>query len=156
MSYASCKGQNIPIVHTYEDGSGVKILPVLMFLLEYDEDTIGDLLPYKNPWEWAQNYYKVVYLEPDFDRYGCIPSWFPTTDQEGRPLTPQGQVDRFLYLLDLAYGGFIGDHRSAPHKEVAEAMWELCFNMGEYLGIEADDDMEWELEQKNGTARDGN
>lgn len=150
-------GQNIPVAHTEWDGSKFYILPVLEFLLKYDEDTVFDLLPsedtygcdeyWMNVFAWANNAYEVVYFEPDFSRYGCLPSWFPNTDIHDRPLSPQGQVDRFLYLLDLAYGGFLGDHRKADPKAVVNAIVELCTNMGEYTDIEDGDGMEWELEQ---------
>lgn len=150
-------GQNIPCAHTEWNGSQFYMLPVLEFLLEYDEDTVDNLLPSErsygwddelmNALAWANNIDKIVYIEPNFSRFGCLPSWFPTTDRDDRPLTPQGQVDRFLYLLDLAYGGFLGDHRQADHRLVVEAIIELNENMGEYVDIEEGDGMEWELEQ---------
>lgn len=156
MASRDWNGQNIPCIHTEWDGSTFAILPVLEFLLEYNEETIVDLLPsvdsygwgdhLADAFAWANNAYKVVYIVPDFSRYGCLPSWFPTTDKEGRALSPQGQVDRFLYLLDLAYGGFLGDHRAADPKLVVEAILELWENLGEYVDIEAGDGKEWEAE----------
>lgn len=149
-------GQNIPCIHKGWNDSTFSMLPVLEFLLESNEDTVYDLLPSENSygWDddlmnalaWANNAYKIVYIEPDFSRFGCLPSWFPTTDRDGRPLTPQGQVDRFLYLLDLAYGGFLGDQRQANPRLVVEAIIELLENMGEYVSMEKVDGMEWELE----------
>jgi hypothetical protein len=128
-------GQNIPKVHTEWDGSTFSILPVLEFLLQYHEDTIYDLLPADhtfgwndesmNAYAWAQNAYKVTYIIPDFTRYGCLPSWFPTTDKDDRPLSPQGQVDRFLFLLDLVYGGLPDDHQEANPEGIATALLEL-------------------------------
>jgi hypothetical protein len=147
-------GQNIPLVHKEWDGSSFAMLPVLEFLLKYDEETIGDLLPHAKSYgwndgfmdtlAWAQNYDKVTYLEPDFTRYGCLPRWFPKTDIDGRALTSQGQVNRFLYLLDCAYGGLPDDHHEANPHGVALALIELHENNGEYTDIEVGDGMEWE------------
>ena len=156
MSISDWNGQNIPVAHTSWDGSKFHILPVLEFLLEYDKDTVDDLLPSErsygwdddvmNALAWEQNTYKVVFFTPDFSRYGCLPSWFPKNDTQDRSLSPQGQVDRFLYLLDLTYGGFLGDHHDADPREVVDAILELFENMGEYTDIEEEDKMEWELE----------
>jgi hypothetical protein len=156
MSQPDWNGQNIPLIHTESGGNTFAILPVLEFFLEYDEDTIYDLLPSErsygwddglmNTFAWSNNAYEAVYIMPDLSRFGCLPSWFPTTDKDGRHLSPQSQVDRFLYLLELAYGGFLDDHRQADPKAVAGAILELWGNMGEYVDIEAGDGMEWELE----------
>lgn len=148
-------GQNIPVVHHEWDGSSFSILPVLEFLLSYDEDTIEDLLPDEdsygwgdslaNSFAWAANAYKVNEIIPDFSRYGCLPYWFPTTDGQGRQLTPQGQVDRFLYMLNIAYGGFLGDHRQANPVAVAEAILEVKEDFIYYLDCESGDGLEWEF-----------
>ncbi|MBN2548705.1 MAG: hypothetical protein JXB15_06090 [Anaerolineales bacterium] len=122
--------------------------------LEYDEDTITDLLPsprsygwdsdLMNDMAWAHNAYKVIFFEPDFERYGCIPSWFPTTDSHQRKLSPQGQVDRFIYLVERAYGGFLGDHQDVSPEGLAEAILEIYNNMGEFLDDE-EAMIAWEL-----------
>jgi len=148
------KGQNIPRVHKEWDGSTFAILPVLEFLLEHDEDSLTDLLPSEdsygweddlaNTWAWANNAYKEVYLIPDFSRFGCLPNWFPNKDMNDQPLTPQAQVDRFLYLLDYAYGGLPDDHSEVNPRVFAEAIQELIDDMGHYTSIEEEDGMEWE------------
>ena len=98
-----------------------------------------------NSMAWAENYYKVTYFIPDFERFGCLPSWFPTTDRQDRELTDQGQVDRFLYLVDLAYGGLPDDHKEVDAKYLAQAIIELDENLVDYASIEEDDEMEWQL-----------
>ena len=153
------QGQNIPSVHYPGTRNQFFILPVLEFLLAYDEDSVGSLLPAQasygwddsllNAAAWANNYYKVTWFIPDFSRFGCLPDWFPTTDRQGRELSPQGQVERFLYLLDLAYGGLPADHQAANPSAVAAAIMELHEDMGEYEGVEEDDGLEWALIQKD-------
>ncbi len=121
------KSPNIPRLHKEFGGSPFSILPVLECLLEINEDNITDLLPsadfyswgdnMTNIWAWTNNAYKVVYFTPDLSRYGCIPDWFPNTDQQGRLLTDQKRIDRFLYLLDQAYGGLPDNHKDVnPRK----------------------------------------
>lgn len=149
------RGQNIPRVHQEPGGSTFAILPLLECFLEYDEDTIDELLPsaesygwgdeFANSYAWANNSDKVIYFTPDFTRYGCLPDWFPTTDRQERQLTEQGQVDRFLYLLDYAYGGLLDDHSAMPPHLIAQAIIELNENMGDYVDLEEEDEMEWEL-----------
>lgn len=155
MNPPDWKGQNIPVLHKEFDGSTFAILPVLEFFLEYDEDTIGNLLPpsesygwdsdLMNSFAWAQNYYRVVEIIPDFSRFGSLPAWFPKTNVQGRDLSLQGQVDRFLYLLDVVYGGLPDDHREAEHRSVVAAILELNSNIGAYIDVEKGDGFEWEL-----------
>lgn len=149
-------GQNTPNVHKEYDGSAFAILPVMECFLDYDEDTITDLLPsagsygwndgITNALAWANNAYRVVYFIPDFSRYGCLPEWFPKTDRLDRPLTDQGQVNRFLYLLDYAYGGLPDDHTQVNVRSLVEAILELHDNLGEYVSIEEGDGMEWDIQ----------
>ena len=133
-------------MHRWSDGSSFSILPVLEFLLSFDEDAIEDLLPDEdsygwgdsltNSMAWAANAYKVNDIIPDFSRYGCLPYWFPTADGQGRLLTPQGLVDRFLSMLDIAYGGMPDDHRQAKvvHNMHFTANGLAWCNMLEYFG----------------------
>jgi hypothetical protein len=149
-------GQNIPKVHKEYDGSTFAILPIMEYFLGYNEGTITDLLPTEdsygwndditNAFAWANNAYRVVYFVPDFSRYGCLPAWFPKTDRLNRPLTDQGQVNRFLYLLDLVYGGLPEDHTQVNIHSLVEAILELHDNLGEYVDIEEGDGMEWETQ----------
>jgi hypothetical protein len=158
MTIDDWHGQNIPSVHKERDGTTFSILPVMERFLKYDEDTITDLLPSANSYgwgenlvnamAWANNAYKQIYFIPDFSRYGCLPRWFPTTDMDDHPLTEQGQVDRFLYLLDLAYGGLPDDHRDASDRYVAEALIELAENIGEYVSEEEEQDLERQPREK--------
>lgn len=155
MIHPDWHGQNIPCAHIEWGGSVFYMLPALEFLLKYDEDTIDDLLSppesygwkdsFSNLFAWAKNVDRVVDIEPDFQRFGCIPSWFPTNDKDSRRLTPQGQVDRFLYLFDLVYGGLPNDHRQANPRGVAAAILALMDDMGGYASVEEGDGMEWDL-----------
>ncbi len=147
------KGQNIPKLHREYDGSTFYMIPVMECFLQYDEDTIDSLLPSEESYGWggltdtivwANNAYKYIYFIPEFSRYGCIPRWFPTEDDAGQQLTEQGQVDRFLYLVDLAYGGLPEDHLKVSPRSLAEAILELCDNMGEYIDTEIIEKMDWE------------
>lgn len=171
MSEASrWNGQNIPRVHQGRvPGEGpFAILPVMEFLLQYDPDTVDDLLApaesygwqeeLMNELAWANNYHRITYLEPDFESYGWLPRWFPKNDREGRLLSQQGRVDRFLYLLDLAFGGLPDDHNDANARQVAAAILELHDDLGTYVGIEEHEGKEWELEggpQKRENPREG-
>lgn len=156
MTNIDWNGQNIPTVFNKGRRDEFTVLPVLEFLLEYTEDTIYELLPgadsygwdddLNNAFAWSQSAYKIIYIIPDLKRYGGIPSWFPTTDRFERPLSKQGQVDRFLYLLDQSYGGFLGDHKDAKPRYVVEAILQLVENMGDYTDCEAADGVEWELD----------
>lgn len=156
MTGNNWNGQNIPIVHNKGRRDEFTILPVLEFLLEYNEDTVYDLLPsadsygwgedLMNSMAWANEAYKIVYFTPDFDRYGCLPNWFPTTDRNDRPLSKQGQEDRFLYLLDQSYGGLPDDHKNANPRYVVEAILQLIEYMIDYISEEESVGLEWELE----------
>lgn len=158
MSTDNWNGQNIPNIHKEIDGATVSILPVLECFLKYDEDIICDLLPSKNSYgwndsllnsmAWANNAYRVVDFIPDFSRYGSLPAWFPTTDSQDHRLTEQGQVDRFLFLLDLAYGGLPDNHREVDAPSLAQAVLELKDNFGEFVDIEQGDQMKWEVEKE--------
>ncbi len=148
------QGQNIPRVHTTDDGTTVSVLPVLEFLLQYDQDTLAELLPNPetNGWGEALNQAygwmcqpdRIVYFTPDLKRYGCLPAWFPEEDSQGQKLTPQGQVDRFLYFLDYLYGHLPDDHRQASTHLVVESIIRMEDNMMKYIDVEEDDEMEWE------------
>ena len=64
-----------------------------------------------------------------------------------RRLTPQGQVDRFLYLPHQVYR-LPADYRKANHQWVATALLTLKDNWEEYVGMEEGEGVEWELEDK--------
>lgn len=154
MSAPDWNGQNKPVIYK-EGGSFFSILPVLEFLLDYDEDTITDLLDsaesygwddgLTNAFAWAGNAYRAADFIPDFSRHGCLPAWFPEKDREGHLLTGQGQADRFLYLLDKAYGGLPDDHRQARPHAIAQAIMDLKDDFGTYVDSEEQDQAEWEL-----------
>jgi len=156
MTAPDWNGQNIPRIHKGYDGTTFSILPVLECFLGYDEDTITDLLrsadsygwddSFVNAMAWANNAYQVMYFVPDFSRYGCLPMWFPKEDSQGRLLTNQGQVDRFLYLLDYAYGGLPDDHIQVNARGLVEAILNLHDNLGEYVSVEEGDGMEWDIQ----------
>ncbi len=152
----SWNGQNVPRAHNNAPWESFAILPVLECFLKYDADTIDDLLPSINSYGWddsltnalvcANNYHRITYLEPEFTRYGCLPSWFPNEDSRGRRLTDQGRVDRFLYLLDVAFGGLPDDHADVDPRRVAQAILELHDNLGTYVDIEVGDGLQWEVD----------
>jgi hypothetical protein len=113
-------GQNYPHPYTTREGFSYYPLPVLAQLLDYNEDTVDQILPspesfgwndnLMNTLAWAHHSDRVLAITLDDERYGLLPQWFPTTDANGKTLTPQAQVDRFLYLLDWFYGGLPDDH----------------------------------------------
>jgi hypothetical protein len=148
-------GQNIPRIRENPPWEPFAILPVLECLLQFNEDTVGDLLPsedsygwgdsFMNASAWANNFYRITYIEPEFTRYGCLPRWFPDEDRLDRRLTDQGRVDRFLYLLDQAIGGLLDDHTQIDAQTVAAGILELHDNFADYVSIEEDEGMEWEL-----------
>jgi len=157
MAHQDWKGQNIPHVIKEFDGSSFSILPVLECFLKYKKDKIDSLLPsadsygwgddFANSFAWAKNAYRVVDFIPDFSRYGCLPSWFPTIDRLNRKLTGQGQVDRFLFMVDLAYGGLLDDHHDVDPRLLAQAIMDLKDDLfWEYVSIEEGENIEWEIE----------
>jgi len=112
--------------------------------------------PYEDPDKEEEYLYNMDHAPdflPDFSRYGCLPQWFPTTDRLDRELTNQGQCDRFLYLLDKAYGGFLGDHHDVNPRFVAEALVELASNIGVYESMEEEDGMEYEMNTKGSSPK---
>jgi len=131
-------GQNRPRVY-----ESYALLPVMSVFLEYDEDSIYEVLAaplemgwdddFANQYAWSQRAYRVSQIVPDFGRYGGLPYWFTREDGDGHLLTPQGQVDRFLLLLDRVYGGLPDDHTQANPRYLADALLELYDNLGEYL-----------------------
>jgi len=163
MEPPNWNGQNIPVVYNKGKSTEFSILPVLEFLLDYDEDSIYDFLPsprtygwndeLMNTMAWANNAYRVMDYMPDFYSYGGVPSWFPYRDQLERPLSPQGRVDRFLYYLDLAYQGLPENHREANPQWVVNAILELVDDMGSYMGEEEADPIDWELEEEHAPPR---
>lgn len=150
------RGQNIPIHHPQPGRPGYWMIPLLECFLAFDEDSITDLLPgpreygwndeFLNEMAWVQNSHRTIYFIPDFNRYGCIPTWFGTTDPQGRELSPQGQVDRFLFLVDQTYSGLPQDHRQVNPRALAEGILELFENSAEYLWAEAG--ITWQLAQE--------
>jgi hypothetical protein len=149
-------GQNRPIYHPERGGDGYWMIQLMECFLEHDEDTVASLLPEPSSygWEdefmdglaWEMHSYDYAYFVPNFYRFGCLPTWFPEKDREGRKLTPQGQIDRFLYLVDFVYGGLPQDHRQVNPKWLAEAILELYRNDG-YAEDEDEDGLEFEQEQ---------
>lgn len=148
-------GQNIPPPAKPHDGFVFHPLPVLEKLLHYNEDRAADeFLPSPtsygwndnsmNQMAWAHNFDNVLAFELDMRRYGCLPAWFPRTDAKKRPLTPQGQVDRFLYILDSIYGGLPEDHTQVPVNGLAQALLEMYESEGGYWNVQ-DEEMEWQL-----------
>ena len=147
------------------DGYPYRPIPLMAGFLEYDEDTIYDLLEsaesygwgdgLSNAFAWSQSAYKVIYIIPDFGRYGLLPPWFPKVDIQRRKLTPQGQVDRFLYLVNCVYGGLPDDPKDISMPNLAGAIIELHDNWGEYVDVEEGDGMEWEIEVNPDSNSDG-
>ena len=97
----------------------------------------------------AENLY---IAEPSGDRYGCLPSWFPSKDSQGRKLIPTAQVDRFLcYLGDVI--PLPEDHRKMDPETLVMGLFEL-FDVYESGGFQDwDEDHEWETAEDapNGT-----
>ncbi len=159
MTEINWNGQNIPIVHNKGRRDEFTILPVLEFILDYDDNSIIQLLPdagsfrlasdFKDAFGWFQGDDRAYFIIPDFNRFGGIPHWFPDTDCNNRPLTKQGQVDRFLYLLDQSFGGGLpDDHKKANPRYVVEAILQLIEYMIDYISEEESAGLEWELESE--------
>jgi hypothetical protein len=148
--------QNHPIHVMSPQGYIDTCIPLMARFFCLDEETIYDQLdsPESYGWgdslinhlAWANNAYKIVYITPG-KRYGSIPDWFPTTDQQDRAITEQAQVDRFLLLVDSAYGGFVGDHIEVEPYQVARGILELREDWGTYIELEAG--IEWELAEED-------
>jgi len=149
-------GQNIPKEIKEFNGSSFFIIPMMEIFLEYDENTIVQLAP-KPLWSinWGpppsqmdNDFYlldHILDVVPDFFRYGCIQATFPTTDLKKRKLTEQGQVDRFLFLVDMVYGGLPKNHREVNHRGLVEALIKLATDNYSELEFEESEGVEWEL-----------
>jgi len=136
-----------------KDGFSYYPIPLLAPILDLNEDNIDNFLPSPESygWEdsmtnyfaWANNYDKIIYLELDFDRFGYLPKWFPIVDSEQNPLSPQEQVNRFLFLADQAYTGFPDAEEDIPLSELIKAIIELHDNYYQYVEIEESERFPW-------------
>lgn len=144
--------QNHPIQVVDPNGNFYSAIPLMAPFFQFDEDSIYDVLPSADSYgwnddlvnaiAWANNTGKIGEVIPG-ERYGSIPDWFPTTDKRGRPITEQAQVDRFLLLVDAAYGGFIKPHLETEPSRIANAIITLQEDWGTYEEeIDCEDDWE--------------
>lgn len=146
------QGQNHPIHVMSPNGHVDALIPLMARFFDLDDDDIFDFLEppesygwgdeFMNAMAWAMNSGDVMDFTPG-SRYGSIPDWFPTKDRQGREISEQAQVDRFLLLVASAYGGFIGDHINVEPYKIAQGIRELRNDWGTYLEFE--EGIEWEL-----------
>lgn len=125
------KGQNHPKSRPH-DGWVYPPLPVFAPLLEIDD--IHDFAPFLPGRPRGLDWDKVYALELDLNRYGCVPCWFPQRDAKKQLLTPQGQVDRFLFLLDFFAGGLPDDHTQVNLPTLTDALLQMYDWRGWILG----------------------
>lgn len=83
-------------------------------------------------------------VEPQNDRYGGLPLWFPSTDSKGRKLTPTAQVDRFLAFLGNV-ATLPEDHRTMDPLRLVEGLFALYDAYENGAFEDWDKEHEWQL-----------